>query len=285
MYWNLVDDQGFNPDLYSGTGGNNTAIQLIIDGLKLQPCNPTFLDARDAILLADQNNNAGANECLIWEGFAKRGMGFSAQDGGSSSSLNVTEAFDVPPQCVIAGCGNGICESGEDCTTCPSDCVAGTTAAVCGNGICEVAEGEDCLSCAADCNGKQNGKPSRRFCCGDGDGQNPVGCGDQRCSSGGFSCTDIPQPPTDFCCGDNSCDPGEFCSNCALDCTLGAEVCTSGIDEDCDGLTDCDDPDCSTDTACEVQCADEGESCRKDVDCCSSRCSGGKPSTRVCLAP
>ncbi len=31
------------------------------------------------------------------------------------------------------------------------------------------------------------------------------------------------------------------------------------------------------------QCAEEGASCTEDPDCCSGNCSGGKPSTRVCL--
>ena len=34
------------------------------------------------------------------------------------------------------------------------------------DGVCEL--GEDCNSCASDCDGKSNGKPSGRFCCGDG---------------------------------------------------------------------------------------------------------------------
>lgn len=62
MYWNLTNDQGFDSNLYTGTGGNNVAIQLVTDGLKLQGCSPTFLDARDAILAADAANNGGANE-------------------------------------------------------------------------------------------------------------------------------------------------------------------------------------------------------------------------------
>ena len=99
MLWALVDKHGFDPDRYAGTGGNNLAMQLVVDGLKLQPCNPTFLDARDAILLADQNNNGGANQCEIWSAFAKRGMGVSASDGGTASSLSVTEAFDLPVAC------------------------------------------------------------------------------------------------------------------------------------------------------------------------------------------
>ena len=96
LYWALVDVHGYNPNLYTGTGGNNIALQLVIDGMKLQPANPSFLDARDAILMADQVNNGGANSDTIWAAFAKRGMGSSAYDGGSSSSLAVIAAFDLP---------------------------------------------------------------------------------------------------------------------------------------------------------------------------------------------
>lgn len=39
---------------------------LFIDQLALQPCNPTFLQARDAWIQADVNRFAGANECLLW---------------------------------------------------------------------------------------------------------------------------------------------------------------------------------------------------------------------------
>jgi hypothetical protein len=75
-------------------------LQLVMDGLKLQPCNPSFLDGRDALLLAEQVLFGRAYECDLWEGFAKRGMGVGAHDGGSASSLSVTEAFDLPVQCV-----------------------------------------------------------------------------------------------------------------------------------------------------------------------------------------
>lgn len=98
VYWELVGAHGFDSDLYNGTGGNNVALDLIIEGMKLQPANPTYLDARDAIILADQQIYGGANNAIIWEAFAKRGMGFSALDGGSASSLNVTEAFDLPDE-------------------------------------------------------------------------------------------------------------------------------------------------------------------------------------------
>ncbi len=330
VYWNLVGAYGFDADLYNGTGGNNLALQLVIDGLKLQGCSPTFLDARDAILLADQTNNGGANQCLIWEGFAKRGMGVSANDGGGSNSLAVTNGFDVPAAC-LQTCGNnvvegtevcdgsdlggqtcgdfgctgggtlacnnscdgfdtsscftcpacdfdGVCELGEDCNGCPSDCVGGTSSgAICGNGICEAGNGEDCLSCAQDCNGRQNGNPGRRFCCGDGDGQNPVACSDSRCSTGGFSCTDVPVNPGSFCCGDLTCGTGESCGNCALDCTSGAELCGDGVDNDCDGNIDCDDLDCLTDPSCNgggCTLGQPGDSCTANSQCCSNKCRG-----------
>jgi hypothetical protein len=101
MYWNLVNEKGFEPNFYdaSSPAGNIVALQLVMDGLKLQPCNPTFLDARDAILLADQNNNAGANQCSIWRAFAKRGMGVDADDGKGHNDVNVSADFSVPAEC------------------------------------------------------------------------------------------------------------------------------------------------------------------------------------------
>lgn len=97
MTVNLVDKHGVDADLYQGTGGNNLALQLVLDGMKIQPCSPTFLDARDAILEADEVNNASANQCEIWEAFARRGMGVGADDGGGS--LNITADFTRPPEC------------------------------------------------------------------------------------------------------------------------------------------------------------------------------------------
>jgi hypothetical protein len=104
VVWNLTDAHGFNPDFYDpwNTGGNNLAFQLVMDGMKLQPCSPGFVDGRDAILLADQNLTGGLNQCLIWTGFAKRGLGFSASQGNSNNTNDGTEAFDLPAACISA---------------------------------------------------------------------------------------------------------------------------------------------------------------------------------------
>lgn len=96
MTWALIDRYGYDPDLINGTGGNNIAMQLVMDGMKLQPCSPGFVDGRDAILLADTLNNGGVNACLIWNAFARRGLGLSADQGSTSNRSDGSEAYDVP---------------------------------------------------------------------------------------------------------------------------------------------------------------------------------------------
>lgn len=93
----LIAEYGFDPNLYTGTGGNNISLALVTEGLKLQPSSPGFVDSRDAILQADQILYGGANQCIIWESFAARGLGFSADQGSSNSRADGTAAFDVPP--------------------------------------------------------------------------------------------------------------------------------------------------------------------------------------------
>ena len=97
MTWDLIGKYGFDAALYTGKGGNNIAMQLVIDGLKLQNCRPGFVDGRDAILLADRMNYAGANQELIWRAFARRGLGFSAKQGSNLSRFDQVEAYDIPP--------------------------------------------------------------------------------------------------------------------------------------------------------------------------------------------
>ncbi|MES2559420.1 MAG: T9SS-dependent M36 family metallopeptidase [Bacteroidota bacterium] len=97
LHWNMVDKYGFDADIFHGTGGNNKAIQLVIDGLKLQPCSPGFVDARNAILKADSITNGGANKDVIWKTFARRGLGYTASQGASNSVTDGVAKFDLPP--------------------------------------------------------------------------------------------------------------------------------------------------------------------------------------------
>lgn len=79
-------------DIY-GYAGNQLMMQLVVDGLKLMPSTPNFLQARAAIIQADQVNNGGANYCTLWAAFAKRGMGLTATSPSGSSSVGVVESF------------------------------------------------------------------------------------------------------------------------------------------------------------------------------------------------
>jgi hypothetical protein len=90
----LIERYGFD-------AGRQTAERLAVGGLKLTPLAPTFIDARDAILVADRVINNGANQDLIWRAFAGRGLGKSATVTGPASTgyrINVLEGYDVPPE-------------------------------------------------------------------------------------------------------------------------------------------------------------------------------------------
>lgn len=100
LYWNFVDVYGYDTDRYNGTGGNNMVMQLVIDGLKLQACNANFTEMRDAIILADELLYNGENGCMIWETFARRGLGYSADAGSANNRGDGIEAFDNIPECI-----------------------------------------------------------------------------------------------------------------------------------------------------------------------------------------
>ena len=100
LYWAMTELYGWDPDPINGTGGNNMAIQLVMDGMKLQACNPGFEDGRDAILAADVMNYDGVHECLIWEVFARRGMGFDFTQGSADTNADGEEDYEPKPQCI-----------------------------------------------------------------------------------------------------------------------------------------------------------------------------------------
>lgn len=99
LYWALANEKGFDADLIDGTGGNNYAVQLVLEGMKYTGCRPGMVDGRDGILAADIELTGGENQCLIWEVFARRGLGFSADQGLSTDRTDGQEAFDISPYC------------------------------------------------------------------------------------------------------------------------------------------------------------------------------------------
>ncbi|ORZ24557.1 Fungalysin metallopeptidase-domain-containing protein [Absidia repens] len=126
VYWNLVDKHGFTSDWFPPTPatasnrrgipimstrdlrvakhhifsyGNTLALQLVMDGMKLQPCSPSFVNARDAILDADRALTGGENYCTLYTAFAKRGLGVKAKLDNEGWTDRRIEDYNVPPQC------------------------------------------------------------------------------------------------------------------------------------------------------------------------------------------
>ena len=100
VYWNLIDKLGFTEnikDAVESGKGNAVFLKMFIGGMKLQPCRPTFIQARDAIIESDRLKNNGSNKCEILKGFAKRGMGFNnAKPVVSRPTVN---DFTLPADC------------------------------------------------------------------------------------------------------------------------------------------------------------------------------------------
>ncbi|KAJ1962790.1 hypothetical protein GGI12_002434 [Dipsacomyces acuminosporus] len=98
VLWALVDKNGFAEDIFARdlTKGNTIMLQILLDGMKLQPCNPSFINARDAIIQAEQNLTGGKNKCAIWAAFAKRGLGVKATGADGSQHI---EDSTLPSDC------------------------------------------------------------------------------------------------------------------------------------------------------------------------------------------
>jgi hypothetical protein len=75
--------------------GRETALSYVTRAMELSPANPSFLDMRNSILMADNIADGGLRD-EIWEVFAKRGMGFFAGtiDGDDPAPV---EDFQLPP--------------------------------------------------------------------------------------------------------------------------------------------------------------------------------------------
>jgi len=102
--------------------GNQRAMQIVTDGMKMDPVNPTLIDARDSLLAVAAAAFTPEDVQDIWAGFATRGMGFGATKP-TTTNANTRESFDNPVPALgsvtftDASCNaNGLAEPGEDLT-------------------------------------------------------------------------------------------------------------------------------------------------------------------------
>lgn len=102
LAWKYIETYGYDDNKYTGTGGNNKVMKLVLDGLKAQPCQPTIVDGRDALIAADLASTGGANKCLITEVFRRRGVGLNASSGSNMDPDDQVEDFTP-----YAGCSMG----------------------------------------------------------------------------------------------------------------------------------------------------------------------------------
>ncbi len=87
--------------------GSRTSEALVTRAMELAPANPSFLDMRNAILVADTALFGGDHHAGIWEVFASRGMGFFAGSLGGDDAAPAPST-DVPPSGNATGTVTGV---------------------------------------------------------------------------------------------------------------------------------------------------------------------------------
>ncbi|MBT2620182.1 T9SS-dependent M36 family metallopeptidase [Chryseobacterium sp. ISL-6] len=102
LNWQYVAKYGYSSDVTANTtNGSSRVLQLITDALKIQACDPTFIDGRNAILAAEQATTGGEDKCMIWKVFAKRGLGVNASAGVKTNINDQVQDFTTPPECPL----------------------------------------------------------------------------------------------------------------------------------------------------------------------------------------
>ncbi|WP_194698909.1 T9SS-dependent M36 family metallopeptidase [Chryseobacterium caseinilyticum] len=103
LHWKYVEKYGYASNVMSNTtNGSSRVLQLVTNALKIQPCNPSFVEGRDAILAAELAMTNGADRCMIWNVFGARGLGLNASAGVKSNINDQVQSFLVPTDCVLS---------------------------------------------------------------------------------------------------------------------------------------------------------------------------------------
>lgn len=136
-------------------------------------------------------------------------------------------------------CGDGICDWGENATSCPTDCGSGLE--YCSNGMCELGNGENATNCPGDCTYCHNPGSTGGYVCDSIYGETAancladcaVHCGDGVCNFPWENVTNCPADCSGTCpencpgaCGDGYCNIYyENATSCPTDCFCGDKIC------------------------------------------------------------
>ncbi|ORX65211.1 hypothetical protein BCR32DRAFT_226207 [Anaeromyces robustus] len=111
IFWNVVENYQSNENFFlkdqqteESDSSNLLVMKMIIEGMKRQPCNPTFINARDSIFVGLNNyhDNNLKLTCLFWIGFARRGLGKDAVEGYEEDGKIVYKNnVSIPEECEI----------------------------------------------------------------------------------------------------------------------------------------------------------------------------------------
>ncbi len=96
LWANILLDARARMWAMQGFAANENLLQLVIEGMKLDPGTPDFLEARDAILQADMVANGSIDYPYLWPAFANRGCGWNAVSPGGDTSTGIRESYDLP---------------------------------------------------------------------------------------------------------------------------------------------------------------------------------------------
>ncbi len=248
--------------------------------------------------------NGDASPATVFSAVVNGAVTGKVDNAGTGSPNKLLQVIGSAPPTVA--CGDDLCNGTEDCSSCPGDCGACGTGGDCddlvvtglgggfntfhryimnGTNITASTDGQtgdwvhlyvklgsDPDRLNYDCKSDNYDADESLSCSGTGEWHILVwgnGVHDGVSLNASLSsCSDDGSTAPDPYCGDNNCDTGETCSNCAVDCGTCDPYCGDGS---CNGDETCSS--CSSDCgACPASCGDGTCDSNENCENCPADC-------------